>query len=414
MSIRKRLFAVSCLGLALAQGGPGASVMASPAEAPGLDDVQIGERGDRTRIALICEDECSLAKRSDSEFLLRGANADLMLELGEHSRNVAGLTAISAGGGSLVKVSAAREIDYADAKACVVSGRQAACIDLFFKPESGDKSTLAAKTAAAATPTRAGPSPKRAAPAEASKAETPHEGAAAVAPRPALRAEPQTGASTQDQYAPVRKVAGVKAPVLREPPGVNATSDASNASPAVAAGTPALRDGGPERLFRFAAQTSPERLAPPQGVTLAKIQPAGEPFRPAKAFQGGAVRLKPASASLPALSVDQQILTILGKDLTPAYCARARTILNSDPWALNAMGDIGLCALVEGKAEEAEAILSRLLEYTPDHYEAHVGRALIAAQAGERGVARKYYQDALNALPPIEESNRIVAAMDAL
>ena len=407
MSIRKRLFAVSCLGLALAQGGlgallPASSAQASPVEAPGLDDVQIGERGDRTRIALICEDACSLAKRSDSEFLLRGANADLMLELGEHSRNVAGLTAISAGGGSLVKVSLAREIDYADAKTCVVSGRQAACIDLFFKPAGGDK--VAAKPAAAAT--RASSTPRR-----SDAAQTPHESAAAVAPRPALRAEPQTGAATQDQ--PARRIAEANAPVLREPPGTDVTTRASSALTALVAPTPGLRDGGPARLFRFAAQASPERLAPPQGVTLAKLQPAGEPFRPANAF-GGAVRLKPASATGSAFSVDQQILTILGKDLTPAYCARARTILNSDPWALNAMGDIGLCALVEGKAEEAEAILSRLLEYTPDHYEAHVGRALVAAQAGERSIARRYFQDALNALPPIEESDRIVAAMDAL
>ena len=414
MSIRKRLFAVSCLGLALAQGGlgallPASSAHASPAEAPGLDDVQIGERGDRTRIALICEDACSLAKRSDSEFLLRGANADLMLELGEHSRNVAGLTAISAGGGSLVKVSLAREIDYADAKTCVVSGRQAACIDLFFKPGGGDK--VAAKTAAAATRAPAGSTSSRSAPPRSDAAQTPHEGAAAVAPRPALRAEPQTGAAAQDQ--PARRIAKAKAPVLREPPGTDVATRASSASTALAAPTPGLRDGGPARLFRFAAQASPERLAPPQGVTLAKLQPAGEPFRPANAFDG-AVRLKPASATGSAFSVDQQILTILGKDLTPTYCARARTILNSDPWALNAMGDIGLCALVEGNAEEAEAILSRLLEYTPDHYEAHVGRALVAAQAGERSIARRYFQDALNALPPIEESDRIVAAMDAL
>ena len=54
------------------------------------------------------------------------------------------------------------------------------------------------------------------------------------------------------------------------------------------------------------------------------------------------------------------------------------------------------------------------LEFTPDNYEALVGRAVIAEQAEERGVARKYYQDALNALPPIEESNRIVEAMAAL
>lgn len=355
MSIPKRLFALSCIGLAFALPGNMASV-AAPAEASGLDDVQIGERGDQTRIALICAQPCSLTKRSNSEFLLRGANADLALELGAHSKNVSGLTAISAGGGSLVKVSADRAVDYADAKNCVVGGRQAACIDLFFRADTNAQAEPV-KVAAAKPVTKKSP---------------------------ALRSEPQTTPPVQP------------APRLREPVRV--------ASP-----IPSLRNGGDERLFQFANLSSPERFAPPQGVVLAKLQPITAP--PALK---GAVRLKPASSSLSVQSVDQQILTILGKDLTPEYCARAKAILNSDPWALNAMGDIGLCALVEGKAEEAEAILSRLLEYTPDHVEAHVGRALVAAQAGEKSIARKYFQDALNALPPIEESNRIVAAMSAL
>ena len=377
MSIRKRLIAVSCLGLALAPGG----LSASP-EAPGLDDVQIGERGDRTRIALVCEADCSLAKRSDSEFLLRGANADLNLDLGAHSRNVAGLTAISAGGGSLVKVSAGREIDYADARNCAVGGRKAACIDLFFKPLRA-----AGATKAAAAPPAQAP----------------------AAPRPALRAEPEAPAGDRRRDPAARDASAIGTPVLREPPKARIASARTRVG--TTARTPGLRDGRAERLFRFAALTSPERLAPPQGVTFAKLQPVNAP--PANAFHA-AVRLKPETAALPGLGVDQQILTILGKDLTPEYCARARAILNSDPWALNAMGDIGLCALVEGEAAEAEAILSRLLEYTPDHYEAHVGRALVAAEAGERSVARKYFQDALNALPPMEESNRIVAAMNAL
>lgn len=381
MSIRKRLFALSCLGFALAPATHG-----SASEAPGLHDVQIGEQGDRTRIALVCEADCSLSKHSNSDFLLRGANADLNLELGEHSNNVAGLTAISAGGGSLVKVIVGREIDYVDAKSCAAGGRKAACIDLYFKPLKA----AAARTTAASAPVRTATAPATASP-----------------PRPALRAETKAGA---DKTAEA-KTAQTNRPILREPPKTRVSASAARiASAASTVKAPGLRDGGGARIFRFAEMTSPERFAPPQGVTLAKLQPANAP----SAFHAASVRLKPASATLPGLSVDQQILTILGKDLNPEYCARARAILNSDPWALKAMGDIGLCALVEGEAEEAEAILSRLLEYTPDHYEAHVGRALIAAEAGERSVARKYFQDALNALPPIEESDRIVAAMNSL
>lgn len=361
MKFLKRLFALSCMGLALAPAFfVGATALS--ADAPGLDDVQIGERGDQTRIALICAGPCKLTKRSEREFLLRGANADLALELGAHSKNVSTLTAISAGGGSLVKVTAEREVDYAEAKSCAIGGRQAACIDLFFKPQSGHAAEPV--KAAAATP----PAKKR----------------------PALRAEAKA--------TPPQKPTIKAAPVLREPARI------------IAATAPTLRDGAAASVFRFAQLTSPERFAPPQGIVLAKLQPTKAP----NAFEATPVRLKPALTGMTAVSIDEQISAILGKSLTPEYCAQARAILNSDPWALSAMGDIGLCALVEGNAEEAEAILSRLLEYTPDHYEAHVGRALIAAQAGERSIARKYFQEALNAVPPIEESDRIVAAMNAL
>jgi len=100
--------------------------------------------------------------------------------------------------------------------------------------------------------------------------------------------------------------------------------------------------------------------------------------------------------------------------LTPAYCNNASATLQADAWALGAMVDVGLCAASRGDVVQADATLARLLEYTPDNYEALVGRALIAELAEEKGVARKYYQDALNSLPPIEESNRIVQAMAAL
>ena len=78
------------------------------------------------------------------------------------------------------------------------------------------------------------------------------------------------------------------------------------------------------------------------------------------------------------------------------------------------MTNVGLCEASAGKVEEGEAILARLLEYTPDNYEAHVGRALIALAAGEKSVARLYFQNALDAPPPIQESTRIVEAMRAL
>ncbi len=425
MSVRNRLFDLSSMRAGLSAGAAvGVAGLASGAfaAAPGLDDVQIGERGDRTRIALVCEAECSLVKHSDKDFLLRGANADLSLDLGDHSVNVAGLTAIAAGGGSLVQVSLAREIDHAEAGACVVGGHRGACIDLFFKPlppapvTTPDVAVSSADRASRGAPARdPDPAPAmRDAPRQASVK-------AALNAAPSIR----EGAAPHGRD-PVSKEPAPQTPVLREPAGA-----AAPVAPAFVAPAPGLRDGGSAQRFRFAGAASPERLAPhafsgdslsgnapapAQGAVLAKLQPAtaAAPAYAPRAFDGGAVRLKPETGVGPGSDPSLQISAILGKDLSPEYCAQARAILNADPWALDAMGDIGLCALAAGDAEEAEAILSRLLEYTPDHYEAHVGRAIIAAQAGERSVARRYFQDALNALPPIGESDRIVAAMNAL
>ena len=315
------------------------------AEAPALEDVQVGERGDQTRIALICAGACSVTKRNDAEFLLRGANADFVLDLAERSDNVAELTAISAGGGSLLRVVQRREIDYANAKSCSVRGRPAACIDLFFRK----------------TPART----------------------AAVQKKPA-----------QAKPAPAAKAP----PVLREPR-------------VAAAPKPSLREGAAERLDRFASLTPPERLAPPAPVVLAKVQPVEEAVEVrTPSFRSPSIAPLRSSAS----DYAGRVRAILGKDLTAAYCDNAHAVLQADPWALGAMADVGLCAAAQGKAAHAEDVLSRLLEYTPDNYEAHVGRALIAAAAGEKSVARKYFQDALNALPPIAESDRIVEAMAAL
>ena len=63
----------------------------------GVEDVQIGERDNQTRIALMCFEPCSVTKRENDVFLLHGANADFNLNLSERSRNIFELVAISAG-----------------------------------------------------------------------------------------------------------------------------------------------------------------------------------------------------------------------------------------------------------------------------------------------------------------------------
>jgi len=329
MVLKKRILASFTFVWTLAAAGMAAVALSATPELNGLDDIQVGERGNQTRIALICAGPCNLEKRGNSEFILRGAAADLSLDLSARSEHVVSLKAASRDGGSLLRIKANRAIDYANTKSCKIGGRAAACIDLFF-----------------------------------------------AAPGPA----PSANNASQQSPAPDR------------------------------AAKPALREGASERLGKFAQLTPPERLAPSSAGVLAKVQPIEKSIEVGKP----AIRLREPVTPADAFDYGARVRALLGKDLTPAFCNNAQATLQADPWALGAMVDVGLCTAARGDVSEGEDILSRLLEYTPDNYEAHVGRALIAAQAGEKSVARKYFQDALNALPPIEESNRIVQAMAAL
>jgi hypothetical protein len=183
-------------------------------------------------------------------------------------------------------------------------------------------------------------------------------------------------------------------------------------APAETVVKPDLRESAPDRLSRFARLGPPERLEPPKGAQLASVRPVDPPPAASKP----AIR---AETPLPVVQKDTfdyaaSVRTLLDKNLTPGFCASSKATLQADPWALDDMVNVGLCEAASGNAGEADQILARLLEYTPDNYEAHVGRALIAIEAGEKSVARRYFQDALNAPPPIEESNRIVAAMNKL
>lgn len=191
--------------------------------------------------------------------------------------------------------------------------------------------------------------------------------------------------------------------------GAPLTAAPEPAAAAASASVPAptLREAAGDRYGAFSHLAKPERLAPP---ILAKVQPIE------KAIEVATPSLRPTESL--ARQVEQsfagRIETLLGKSLTAAYCNNAEATLRTDAWALGAMVDVGLCAAARGDATEGEAILSRLLEYTPDNYEALVGKAVIAEQAGERGAALRYYQEALDAAAPVRESARIVEAMAAL
>jgi tetratricopeptide (TPR) repeat protein len=340
----KRIFVNIALSAGLAALAP---AHAAP-DAQGIEDVQVGERQLQTRIALICESACAVEKLGGPEFFVRGVVSEMALDLTKRSRNITGFSMAPKGEGSALHVETRRILEYANTKACKISGRAAACIDLFFADAEPSQAQLAT---------------------------------------PSLAAAPKQS----------------EKPVASPP---------EEKKPQAAAPKPVLRESAPERLSRFASLAPPERLAPPQPAQLASVTPVQKPVEASKPVMREDRPLPPPEEE--AFDYAAQVEMLLGRKLTPGFCASAKATLQSDPWALDAMVNVGLCEAAAGDAEAGDAMLSRLLEYTPDNYEAYVGRALIALQAGEKSVARRYFQSALDAPPPIDESTRIVRAMQSL
>lgn len=297
-----------------------------------INDIQVGERGSQTRIALVCSAPCIAEKKDNQQFLLPGVEATIDLDLTARSALVSSMSIARNGASALLKIEPVENLEFANAKSCKILERDATCIDLFFDLERVEN-------------------------------------------------------ASQKPLTP---------PKARTDVSVDAA--------------PGLREVAPDRMQTFAKLAAPERLEPPSGAILAKVQPIEETVK----IAAPAVLIGEPAPLVSDVDFKSRVRNILGKDLTVAFCNNADAALQTDAWALGAMADLGLCAASRGDVEEADAILARLLEYTPDNYEALVGRALIAAQAEERSVARKFFQDALNALPPIDESNRIVEAMARL
>lgn len=355
----RRILPLAPLAPAIAVIAFAAAGAAAQGAAPGgvenmIEDVQVGEAGNLLRVALICRDECRVGARSGGVFYLPGVRAAFGIDLAGRSDIAKGLDFAPADGGSTMTVRSDSRILRASIKRCEVGAAPASCIDLEFAGEG------AAKIAAAP-------------------------------PKKETGAVRQSAAAEPLPPAPADKLANA----LSRPP----------APPAAA---PSLRDRPDERLI-LANFARPERLAPPGKGAVSFVSSAALAARrpiidqeKADAFLGGGVDIAGSAK------------TILGRDFSAAECDGARVRLSSDAWALDAMVDVGFCAAIEGDLEAADGMFIRLLEFTPDNYEALVGRALIAAKAGEKGVARKFFQDALNALPPIAESDRIVEAMAKL
>lgn len=365
--------AVSAAGAAAESRAAAQEAARAPNE---LRDVQVGERGRLMRVALICRRVCDIAARPGGAFFVPGLAASLEIDLKGRSKLAEALAFTAEEGGSALAVKSDRPMARAAIRDCVIGGAAASCIDIEF-------------------------------------AEEPAPGAMQAEQRQAGKKQANAAATR-----PSGQEAG-KAPTLKPAPTVETAPELPSAQSA-ASSAPDVRDTPAGSPLVFAGFAAPERLEPP--ASGASRKPAEIPTlaalsvpAPPAVSEGPPLREDRTAVFAPReIDIAREAERILGKRLGVAECEGAQARLRENAWALDAMVDVGFCKAAAGKLEEADGVFIRLLAYTPDNYEALVGRALIAAKSGERAVARKYFQDALNALPPIEESNRIVNAMAAL
>lgn len=336
-----------------------------------LDDIQIGEAGAVVRVALLCRGVCdvvpSVDKASIGSFVLRGVSQTLDIDLSGRGGLAERLRLKPIDGGSLLTIEADAGLNSARVIDCKTESGPARCVEFRFD-RAGARTVLAPP--AAAPPADLAPRPKpgrRPALSPATVSNPPPE---TPAPSPGLRGEralvkpaddiPFIGAIVLDQKSP-------------------------------------LREGAQDRLV-VPGFAPPERLAPPRAApdlaATLKERVSAPPKEPGRAF-----------------SIAAEMAAILNKTADPGTCEGAAARLSADAWALDAMVDLAFCKAAAGRIEDADADFARLLAYTPDNHEALVGRGLIALARGERSRGLDFLQEALNALPPIAESDRIADAM---
>lgn len=377
MLLRKVDAALIFVGAAAAVFTVAALATVGAAEPGGnLEDVQIGERGEILRVALICSTRCDVVPDAGVNFRINGVVAELDVDLGARSALARRLTIVAEDGASLVKLDPAARINEARVVSCRSDTGLAPCIEYRFDPPSraaGKAAPVAAKIAAPAPAIRDDSAAGERAGAIEKREDMPFIGAIILSPGPVLREEPAGGVLHLPQFAPPERLAPPKTP-------------------------PKTSEKSPQKT---SSAPSPEANAIPANVDIAR--PSLLAVDRAGTIGAGA-----------AFDIRREAAELLGKTFSVGACEGAKARLQGDAWALDAMIDLAYCKAANGKLEEADADFARLLAYTPDNYEALVGRGMIALASGEREMARAFYQEALNALPPIAESDRIVAAMDRI
>ncbi len=335
-----------------------------------LQDVQIGENGRVTRIAIFCRSGCSVSRVTNG-FRLADINDSLTIDLAPLSKNAEMLimkaVTDEVSAGSLLKVTSQKVLLRSSVNDCELGGVSATCIDLEYSQQPYQRQLLAKQSQSTANSGVKGANLKQdhlsKVPSDEFKAKQKEEPVAVSLSAPA------------DLHAP-QKLALRNADELENSDVVTATN--VNLSGAA-------------------------RVATSSAIVSLTDVPVGSASLPGRSV------LRPAETKLVLGRVDfrEQAETILGRQFDSETCEVAKARLAADAWALDAMGLIGFCHGVRGDYEEAETIFRRLNTQEPKNTDALIGRALIAAITGEKSIALKFFNDALDARPSNEVSARI-------
>ncbi|MEO1149611.1 MAG: tetratricopeptide repeat protein [Pseudomonadota bacterium] len=390
---------------AVAQLGLGAAPVPDP-QPNRLQDVQIGEKDQVTRLALICLRPCPVTQQGE-QFLVEGLTEMATLPIERASKNATSLTLTPLKAnrdaddetGSLLTIVSEKALLRTHISPCTASGAPATCLDLEFsrQPYAGTKRVQSAAH------------------------ESPSKSASPIAPGAHKAQKQRTSALSKKA-----KSAAIQSPLSRSAPQLAAVVGPATAKKTAAGPRPASAPPAPSLApTNSAARATLAAVLrnPASPLRLTPLRPTPQPARdsadgPVLVTAAPSTRtvLKPIETDRVLARVDFRAYaeTVLDTRFDGDRCDTAQKTLEADAWALDAMGVIGFCRAAAGQFPEAEDIFKRLLTLQPENYEALVGRALIAGVAGETGVALKFLNEALALNPPSTVVKRIEGVVAAL
>lgn len=327
-----------------------------------LQDIQIGEKGAFTRIAVFCRTDCQITTRSDG-FFIADIQDNLSINLKKISNNAQKITMIPTDNGSLLSIKSQNTALRSSVSTCRMQNISAKCIDLEFSAAPIER---LAQPAPAISTTRA--------------IKTKRNNA-----KTAIK--PSSTALTND--VPITK----HDLELRNPDSAGTQSKAGPSITVANANSTPQTSKQSETLGNIRPGTQNPAL-------IAVKSPINTPSKQKELqLRSPVLRSVETKKILTRIEFRQEAENIINTRFDLNTCNNAQKELQADAWALDAMADIGFCKGAEGKFAEAETIFKRLLTLDQNNTNANIGRALIARTSGEESIAKRFFQDALATSP---------------